>query len=115
MTAIDSKAARRQIANEFKERKVAQGIFAVRCAPTGEIWVGSSRNLDAAKNSNWFQLRAGVGRSISLQKAWTLQGEDAFAFEVVEKFDDDLPALLLDQTLREKKQQHGAALTAQLL
>jgi hypothetical protein len=115
MTAIDSKAARRQIANEFKERKVALGIFAVRCAATGEVWVGSSRNLDAAKNSNWFQLRAGVSRSASLQKAWTLNGEEAFAFEVVEKFDDDLPALLLDETLREKKKEHGTRLTAQLL
>ena len=52
-----SKADRRQIASEFKDRKVPQGIFAIRCAASGQVWVGSSPNLDAARNSNWFQLR----------------------------------------------------------
>jgi hypothetical protein len=114
-SATESKAARRQIANECKERKVPQGIFAVRCSTTGEVWVGSSTNLDAAKNSNWFQLRTGLGRNVSLQKAWTLNGEQAFAYEVVEQLEEDFSPLLLHETLREKKKEHAALSGAQVL
>lgn len=49
-----SKAVRRQIADEFKERKVPQGIYAIRCTATGDVWVGSSTNLNAVQNSQWF-------------------------------------------------------------
>ena len=72
--ATSSKAARRQIAEEFKERKVPRGIFVVRCAATDETWVGSSPNLRAAQNSLWFQLR-GVCRAmhqvaVILKRVW---------------------------------------------
>jgi hypothetical protein len=114
-SATESKAARRQIAEEFKERKMPQGIFAIRCAVTGELWVGSSTNLEAAKNSLWFQLRAGLGRCASLQKAWKLNGEEEFAYEIVEKLDDDFSPLLLHDTLWEKKKEYAAQLGAQVL
>jgi hypothetical protein len=51
------KAAKKKAAREFKERKPAPGIFALRCRATDRAWVDSSPNLDAAQNSQFFQLR----------------------------------------------------------
>ncbi len=73
--ATASKAARRQIADDFKARKVPRGIFAVRCAAAHETWVGSSPNLSAAQNSLWFQLRGGLYRNAALQEAWKQHGD----------------------------------------
>ena len=79
-----SKAARRQIADEFKQCKVPRGIFAVRCSATGEVWVGSSPNLASARNSLWFQLGTGQYRNQPLQQAWQQHGEGAFTLDVLE-------------------------------
>ena len=115
--AVDtmSKAGRRQIADEFKERKVPRGIFAVRCSTTGEVWVGSSPNLDAARNSLWFQLRAGRYRNTSLQQSWIQHGEPVFALEVLEKFDDEISPLLLNDLFATKRKEWGETLSAHTL
>jgi hypothetical protein len=110
-----SKAARRQIADEFKERKVPQGIYAIRCTANGDVWVGSSTNLNAVRNSQWFQLRGGLHRSVSLQQAWTHHTEQVFAFEVLEQFDEDVSPLLLSDLLRGKKKVWVETLRAQAL
>ena len=110
-----SKADRRQIASEFKDRKVPQGIFAIRCAASGQVWVGSSPNLDAASNSNWFQLRSGLHRNKVLQAAWTQHGEPSFLFEVVDRFDEDIAALNLRDHMAHKKAEWAEALQAEAL
>jgi hypothetical protein len=112
---ITSKADRRQIASEFKERKVPQGIFAIRCAASGQVWVGSSPNLDAASNSNWFQLRSGLHRNKGLQAAWTQHGEPSFLFEVVEQFDEDIAALNLRDHMAHQKAEWSRTLQAEAL
>jgi hypothetical protein len=110
-----SKAARRQIADEFKERKVPRGIFAVRCSASGEAWVGSSPNLNAAQNSLWFQLRGGLSRHRTLQEAWKRHGEEAFTLEVLEQFDDDTSPLLLNELFSRRKKVWAESLSAQTL
>jgi hypothetical protein len=110
-----SKAARRQIADEFKERKVPRGIYAIRCSISGETWVGSSTNLNAVRNSQWFQLRGGLHRNPSLQKAWKHHTEQAFSLDVLEQLDDDISPLLLNELLATKKKAWAENLQAQLL
>ena len=107
-----SKAARRQIADAYKERKVPRGIFAVRCSATGEAWVGSSPNLSAARNSLWFQLRAGQYRNSLLQEEWKQYGEETFSLEVLEQFDDEVSPLLLHDLLAAKKKEWVATMKA---
>ena len=109
-----SKAARRQIAAEFKERKVPRGIFAIRSA-SGDAWIGSSPNLNAAQNSLWFQLRGGLSRHTALQNMWKQEGEAVFTFEVLEQFDDDVSPLLLNELYARKKREWAESLRAQVL
>jgi hypothetical protein len=73
----------------WKERKPVAGIFAVRCAATGEVWVGQSPNLDKAQNKVWFSLRMGGSFYGSLQTAWTVHGENGFTFEALEQLEEE--------------------------
>jgi len=94
---------KRQLARDYKERKVSPGVYAIRCMSTGEVWVAPSRNLDAQQNGIWFTLRLGTHPNKALQAVWNAQGEAAFAFEIVERVEDeDLTPYLLDAALKER-------------
>ena len=99
-----SKEQKREAIDKFKERKSLLGVFAVRCTASGNVWVGSSRNLDASRNSIWFSLRHGSHRDKPLQDEWNAQGEPAFEYEVLEKLKDDVPPLLVPGMLKDTKQ-----------
>jgi hypothetical protein len=79
------KQDRKQLVRDFKERKVAAGAFAVRCAPSGQVWVEVSPNLHNRQNGLWFSLRLGSHPNRALVQAWTEHGEAAFTYEVVEE------------------------------
>jgi len=112
---MESKSARKEAIKKFKERKPLLGAFAVRCTATGRTWVGASRNLDATKNGAWFCLRHGNHHDKSLQEEWNAQGEPAFAYEILEKLDDDLLPLAIADLLKEKKSHWVAQLGARAL
>jgi hypothetical protein len=97
---MESKSDRREAARQFKERKVAAGAYAVRCLPTGAVWVGITRNLDAARNACWFSLRMKGHRVASLQSAWDAHGESDFEFEVLESLKEDTHALAIPDLLK---------------
>ena len=83
------KQSRRQAIRDYKEKKPTPGVYAVRCAAAGEVWVGGSRNLDAQQNSLWFGLKSGGHVNRAMQAAWTAHGEAAFSFEELERIDDE--------------------------
>ncbi|HEY0436706.1 MAG TPA: GIY-YIG nuclease family protein [Phenylobacterium sp.] len=83
------KSLRRQAVRDFKERKVLRGAFAVRCAASGEVWVGVSRNLPQQQNAIWFGLKNGGYINRAVQAAWREHGEAGLSFEVLETFDDE--------------------------
>lgn len=86
----------------YKERKTAAGVYAVTCLPTGERWVGASRNIDAARTGLWFQLRMGGSPFRELQAAWTAHGAEAMGFEILERLKEDEDPRFLSSILRER-------------
>lgn len=110
------KARKREILQAYKEEKRPGGIFAMRCAATGEVWIGKSRNLGQQQNREWFTLRQGSHTNRKLQAAWKAQGEGAFTFEVLEEVDDEgMSALGLADALKSKDREWRDALSAQAL
>lgn len=105
---IDKKEAIRK----FKEQKVPQGVYAVRSSVTGNVWVGSSRNLDATRNRTWFALRMGNYMDKSLQQEWNVHGEPSFDYEILEKLEDDLHPLATADLLKERCKQWVAKISA---
>jgi len=81
------KSRKKEIARAWRERERSQGVFAVRCAASGEAWVAATRNLDSAQNAVWFALRQGGHPNRALAAAWAAHGEAAFAYEVLEAVD----------------------------
>lgn len=80
---------KRELAREYKERKVRRGVYAVRCSVSGEVWASSSPNLDSQQNSTWFQLRMGGHPNKVLQAAWKQHGEAAFTYEIAAELSDE--------------------------
>lgn len=96
------KQSRREALRQYREKKTPMGVFAVRCAATGQAWVGISRNLEQQQNPIWFGLRLGTYPNKALQAVWNAHGRDAFAFEVLETLPDgDLSPLAIDLMLKD--------------
>lgn len=106
------KAQRKAAIAEYKKREDAIGIFAVRCASSGSVWVGSTLNLDTIKNRIWFGLRLANASNKDMQRAWADHGADSLSFEVLERLDSDELVFIRDSQLRERAAHWRATLRA---
>lgn len=82
------KSRRRELAREYAERKQPVGVYAVRCAASGEAWVAWTKNLDKRWNALLFQARMGGAKDAAFQAAFTTHGEAAFAYDVLEALEE---------------------------
>ena len=87
-------ARKKELVREYKEQKAVPGIFAVRCAPSAEVWVAKAPDLGKRQAGLWFQLRMGGFPGKSLQAAWNAHGEAAFTFDVLEEVKEDNDLLI---------------------
>jgi len=85
-------ADRKAAVAAYKEKKVDAGIFVVKCLPTRQVWVGSTPNLEKIQNRIWFSLRNNGYPGRSLQKAWAGHRPEDFAFEVVDRIEEETDA-----------------------
>jgi hypothetical protein len=107
--SIDRKAA---IA-AYKERKTIAGIYFVRCAASGEAWVGQAPNLETIQNSVWFSLRQGGHTCRTLQAAWNRHGEASLTFGECERLEDEETAYVRNALLKERALHWRAELNAE--
>jgi len=94
--------SRKAAISTYKERKVEAGIYAIRCATSGETWLGRAPDLSTIQNRIWFTLRQGINSHRSLQQAWNAHGADAFVFEIVERLEEEESAYIRDRTLNDR-------------
>ncbi|MFG1421643.1 GIY-YIG nuclease family protein [Roseixanthobacter liquoris] len=99
----------------YRERKRVAGIYAVRCASTGECWLGRAPDLSTIENRIWFSLRQGGGSNRTLQAAWQAHGSAAFTFHEIERLDPEDNAYVRDALLKERLDHWRATLGAALL
>ena len=110
---MPSKPDRKRAIQEFKERKPALGVYSVRCAATGKVWVDASRNLAATQTGLWFMLRQGGHINRALQAEWNAHGEESFQFEILEQLEEDLAPMAAADELKRRKKHWLAQLSAQ--
>ncbi len=110
---IDRKAA---IA-AYKERKTAVGIYVVRCAASGQAWVGQALDLEKVRNRIWFTLRQGSHRCAALQAAWNAHGAAGLTFAECERLEEDETetAYLRDALLKERMAHWRSELNAEVI
>jgi hypothetical protein len=109
--SIDRKAA----IIAYKERKTVAGIYVIRCAASGEIWVGQAPNLETIQNRIWFTLRRGSHPCPSLQAAWKTHGETGLTFGECERLEDEETAYVRNALLNERKLHWQAELKAEAI
>ena len=112
---MDSNLRRKEAIKEYKSRKAPRGIFALRCTVTGQVWVDSHPDLEAARNGLWFCLKHASHRNKALQAEWDAHGEQAFQYEILDKLDDDVHPLAVRDLLKERKSHWAAKLGAHTL
>lgn len=59
------------------------GIYQIRALHSGEIYVGSSANLEQRKHDHFRFLRYGTHKNPKLQNSYNKHGADNFVFEVL--------------------------------
>ncbi len=107
------KSARREAIRDFKEKKTVAGVYAVRCALSGEVWVAGAPNVEPQHQRHWFGLRIGGHHNRTMQAAWNAHGSEAFSFEILERLDDeDLTPLGRADLIKARERHWLAALGA---
>src|SRR5690348_2825158 len=101
-TALVKAEARKLAIADYKKRASVAGIYAVRCAMTGEVWVGQALDLDKIQNRIWFSLRMGSHARADLQQAWSTHGEAALSFEILERLKDEELSYVRDALPKER-------------
>lgn len=107
------KLSRREAIRDYKDRKPTPGVYAVRCAASGETWVAGAANVETQKTRHWFSLRQGSHMNKALQAAWTAHGEAGLDFEVVETIEaEELTPLGLADLVKARERHWLATLGA---
>ena len=96
----------------YKERKASAGIYAVRCVPTGDCWVGRAPDLGTIQNRLWFGLKHGSSPHRGLQAAWHVHGADQFVFEELERVKDEALPYAREAALKQRLAHWQAELSA---
>ncbi len=87
---------KRELLNEYKNRRPEMGVISFSCKATGEVFLGISKDTKADFNSGCFKLSTGTHPNRRLQELWKQHGEHGFALSVVRTLPYDDP--LEDQT-----------------
>lgn len=59
------------------------GVYAIKNKISGQVYVGSSANIERRWYFHRYHLRVGTHHSRALQSSWLEHGEDAFVLEVL--------------------------------
>ena len=102
MAGNASGAARKAAIDAYKQRTVHAGVYAVTCVATGGKWVGAASDLRTVKNRIWFSLGTGRSPWREMQRAWQTHGAASFAFQELERIDDDLAAYAREAALKDR-------------
>ncbi len=74
---------KKELLNEWKNRRPEMGLVAMRCKKSGEMFVGISTDTQFAFNSHRFQLSINRHPNKQLQQLWQQYGENGFDYSVV--------------------------------
>lgn len=76
---------KKQLYEEYKNRKPEMGIISYHNKVTGEIFFGISQDTKAGFNRNHFQLSMNMHPNKYLQSLWNQYGEDNFECCLIKK------------------------------
>jgi hypothetical protein len=103
--------------NQYKQTLQPMGVYQIKNTINGKVFIGNSKNLKGALNSNMFQLKSCLHPNRELQKDFTELGEEKISFKIVDylepkkepdyDYTDDL--IVLEEVWLEKLQPYGSS------
>jgi hypothetical protein len=76
---------RKEIINEYKERKLHGGIYKINNTLSGKYLIGYAANLKSIQNRFQFAITTGSTLHPKLKKDWEEFGAQAFSLEILEE------------------------------
>jgi len=106
---------KKQLKKDYQLAKRPFGVFLIRNATNGKIFVGSGLDIQGIMNRHRFALAAGGHNCKDLQKDWNELGADKFEFEVADQMESlDTPGFdarrelnFMEEMWLEKLQPYG--------
>jgi hypothetical protein len=81
---------RKELINEYKNRKQIGGICKITNIKTGKIFLFVAQDITAAKNRFEFSKKMNSCVNIKLQSDWNKYGIDSFTFEILEELEKNV-------------------------
>lgn len=78
---------RKEIINEYKERKLYGGVYTITNTLNGKYLIGHAANLKSVQNHFQFAVTTGSTVHPKLQKDWKELGTKMFTLEVLEELE----------------------------
>jgi hypothetical protein len=78
---------RKEIINEYKERKSLGGVYKITNTLSGKYLLGYAANLKSVQNRFQFAITTGSTVHPKLQKDWQELGAQAFTLEILEELE----------------------------
>lgn len=82
---------KKELLEEYKNRRPEMGVISFRCTATGESFLGISQDIRADFNSNRAKLSMNYHPNGCLQALWNQYGEGAFELTVLKTLEYDDP------------------------
>ncbi len=80
---------RKELKEEYKQKKYKMGIFQIKNTINGKIFIGSSMDLNAIWNRHKMELKLGSHRNKVLQNDWKKYGEENFTYGIITELKQD--------------------------
>lgn len=75
---------KKELLKEWKNCRPEMGVISISCKPTGDLFLGISKDTRAEFNSNRFKLSVKLHSNKQLQELWDRYGENEFEYSVLE-------------------------------
>lgn len=82
---------KKELVAAYHDRRPEMGVISLRCSAADETFLLAAADIPANINRIRFQLSAGNCPNKRVQELWTRYGQEAFAFQVVERLEYDDP------------------------
>lgn len=82
---------KKELLNEWKNRHPEMGVISISCKPTGDLFLGISKDTKTGYNHHRFQLSVNLHPNKKLQELWDKYGEQEFEYSVVEVLEYENP------------------------
>lgn len=83
---------KKELLEDWKNRRPEMGVISIVCKPTGDLFLGVSKDTSADFNSIRFKLATSWYPNKKLQALWNEYGNDGFEFSVLEKLKYENPS-----------------------